>query len=280
MRISWIPRYGEDAASSRIRVFAVHRALEGLAESVLHHDPAADVLVVQKAVDERVFDLAGSFRGRVVYDFDDVMDPAVMARAHEVADLFTTDTPGRRAGITKRCEIVPDCIDYGPEAPWPPSEGEGAVWFGNYPNFESARWMAKALLEAGVPVAAVSDLSPDRARLPMRLSPWSYGTFVAEIRKAAVAILSHEGSDPCKSNNKMTAAVTFGVPCIVNGSSAYAELAKECGLSYSVVSEPGDLLDAYRRLTDPAERDRYLTASQFLVWERYRPRAVARRRPC
>ena len=277
MRISWLPRYGPEAASTRIRVHTVHAALDGLCDSVIGYDGSADVLIVQKAVDQGVFDQAASFSGRVVYDFDDVMDESVLRRAEEVAEFFTTDTVGRKSAVRGRCEVVQDSIDYAPAAPWPPSDGPGAVWFGNYPNFESARWMAESLTSSGVPVRAIADLTAERARLPIEIVPWTYDTFVGELRKSGVAILSHGGGDPFKSNNKMCAAVTLGVPCIVNDSSAYAELANACGIAWSVVSGPEELLGAYERLADPAERYQYLAASQPYVWETWNARAVARR---
>jgi len=277
VRISWLPRYGPEAASTRIRVHTVHAALDGLCESVIGYDDSADVLIVQKAVDHGVFDQAASFNGRVVYDFDDVMDQAVLRRAEEVAEFFTTDTVGRKSAVRGRCEVVPDSIDYAPAAPWPPGVGQGAVWFGNYPNFESARWMVTSLTASGVPVRAIADLTAERAGLPIEIVPWTYDTFVAELRKSGVAILSHGDSDPFKSNNKMCAAITLGVPCIVNGSSAYSALADSCGLSWSVASGPEELLGAYERLADPAERHDYLAASQPLVWETWNARAVARR---
>jgi hypothetical protein len=277
VKIAWLPRYGRDAASSRIRVYAVHEAMVKWCSSGIGFDESADVLMVQKAVDPGIFILAEAFHGRVVYDFDDLMDPSVMRRAHEVADLFTTDTEGRRRDTWKRCEVIPDCIDYDPSAPWPASRGEGAAWFGNYPNFESARWMVETLIRLGVQVRLISDLAPEHVQLPVEIVRWTYGDFVQELRKANVAILSHASSDPDKSNNKMTAAITFGVPCIIHDSRAYSELAHACGLDWVDVSGPAQLIEAFWRLQDPVERQKYLVAAQSLIWDQYCARSIARR---
>jgi hypothetical protein len=277
MKISWLPRYDRNAASSRLRVYALHEAMSGLCESGIGYCGAADVLMVQKAVDPQVFRIASGFRGRVVYDFDDLLDASVLRMAQEVAELFTTDTEGRRSAVAKRCELIPDPIDYEPAAPWEASTGTGAAWFGNYPNFESARWMAETLTGAGIPVRAISDLTAERAKLPIELVPWNYAGFPRDLRRSGVAILSHGGADQDKSNNKMTAAITFGVPCIVSNSLAYEQLARACGLDWTVVSNRGELLEAFRRLQNAAERHQYLSAAQPVIWDTYNARSVARR---
>ena len=272
-----MPRYSRHAASTRLRVFALQEALAGACENVIGYDSEADVLLVQKAVDREVFTQAQEFPRFVVYDFDDILDPWVMDCAQEVADLLTTDTQGRMSGLRKPCALVPDPIDYQPQAPWPPSDGAGAVWFGNYPNFESVRWMAEALLDAGIHCSAISDLSPERALLPIELVRWDYSSFTGELRKSSVAILSHGEADPHKSNNKMTAAITFGVPCIVSNSRAYAELARACGLEWAVVSTQRQVIEVYDRLQDRAERVAYLAAAQPYIWQNYSAQTVAGR---
>jgi hypothetical protein len=75
----------------------------------------------------------------------------------------------------------------------------------------------------------------------------------------------------------MIAAVTLGVPCIVNESPAYEALARAAGLDWAIVRDAVELREAWTRLQDATERKRYLDAVQPYVWDLYRPEVIARR---
>ncbi len=294
MKISFIPRYSRSAASSRLRVFVIAEAINqyGIAEAYLDFQPDADILVIQKSVDPTVFARAESFRGRVVYDVDDVIDSSVFARACEVAHLITVDTAGRGLdlaerltanGRARRVSVIPDALDYEGSGPRPvvvPRDASSAVWFGNYPNFDSARWMMQTLQSRNIPVGAISDISPQRAAEwgmhQMELVAWSLDAFPSELRKWGMAVLSHRGADPFKSVNKMAAAYHLGVPSIVSGSEAYKDLAKECGVGWTYVSDIAGLLAAWDVLRDVGARADTVAAVQPVIWEKYRAEVVAR----
>ena len=275
MRIQWIPRYTIAAASTRLRVH-VPAGILGWAEP-----PAVGVMMIQKAVDALVFEQARRFAeggGRVVYDFDDVMPQAVLLEAARSASLFTVDTRERlgwfrERGFQQDCEIWPDPIDYQPTAPLAAGGGEGAAWFGNIPNFICARWMLEALRAAGAPLRIIAE-SPCDA---FPFTRWEYATFPGELRRSRVAVLSHLGTDQGKSENKMVAAITLGVPCIVADSISYRKLAQRCGLDWCYVRGADELLAAWQRLQDDREVEAYLAAAQPVIWENYRAEVVAAR---
>jgi len=295
LKISFIPRYGRGAASSRLRVYAIGDAMNrhAIATAIEGYDDQADVLVVQKAVMPEVFSIAAKFRGRVIYDVDDVIDQGVFMCACAIADTITVDTHGRAADLenrlprnykAKRVAVIPDALDYEGDGPYPvatPDDRESVVWFGNYPNFESAKWMISSIASAEITVGAISDISRERAAawgLPcMSLIAWNPETFATEFRKWGVCALSHRGADPFKSVNKMAAAYHLGVPCIVSGSDAYRQLAKESGLEWTYVTDIAALFSAWERLQDPIERKAAVERVQPIVWERYRAEAVARK---
>lgn len=280
MRISFVPRYTEAAASSRLRVFALAAALSrlGLADTVTQFDTGADVIVLQKSDDPRVFDAAFS-HPRVIYDYDDVWSDAALTHAAYVARVFTTDTPGHASlslpmrgmrGIA--CEILPDPIDYGGNMRHP-AEPFALAWFGNYPNYESAR----PLFETAQKYTYLGTIADRQVSPVAHPIAWSYHEFPASLRRFGTAFLSHRGADPGKSANKMVAAVALGVPCIVNESPAYEELARAVGIDWAIVRTPEELHAAYVRLQDPRERKDYLAAIQPYVLEHYHADAVARR---
>lgn len=286
-RVAWIPRYTEAAASSRLRVFALAKHVGGhvLGGSCPPSLPEnTQVLIVQKAVDPAVFDLAEKFAaggGTVVYDFDDIMSHETIARAAKSASLFTVDTPQRGHWLVEslrksaRCAVIPDCIDYDPLSPWPASEASHqAVWFGNAGsgNFgPTSRWLAETLHRNVVSVRTITECPVD----PFLWVKWGYKDFATYLRWATVAILAHEHADPAKSENKMVAAITLGLPCIVSGSSSYAALAERCGVGWCVVSNEQQLREAWARLQDVKERQAYLDAAQPLIWKEYHASRVA-----
>ena len=285
MKVSFIPRYGREAASSRLRVFAIADAINahGLGEAVTEYSADADVLVVQKAVDPKIFDLASKHKGLVVYDLDDWIDYGIVAQALLTSDLITVDTAGRaaelRAGTQMNVAVIPDVLDYeshGPAGPAELDDYRSAVWFGNYPNFESARWMVRELQRRG-PLGAISDLSEQTADMgpQFSLKPWALDTFPDELRRWGMALLSHKGADPNKSSNKMAAAYHLGVPCIVSGSQEYKDLAEACGLGWTYVKDRGGLLSAHERLSDYTERARAVIKAQPVIWDRYNAKSVA-----
>jgi hypothetical protein len=280
LRLSWLPRYSDAYASSRLRVFTLHRELLAQGhDSRIGFDADADVLIVQKHEPGEAMDRAAGFKGLVVYDFDDVMSDEAMRRAADVADVVTTDTIGHLAWAlprigTVRTAIVPDPIDYYPAGSAPASTGAGAVWLGASDNYGSATWMVDPLLEAGVPVVTITDVAVD-PRTTFR--KWTLDTCPSDVRAAAVAILSHRGGDQGKSVNRMIAAINLGVPCIVGFSREYEALARTMGLEWSIAESEAGVVELYRRLTSEPARSAYLAAAQPYVWDQFSPAASAAR---
>lgn len=278
MKISFVPRYTIAAASSRLRVFTLIDALNrlGLADARVGLEGNPDLIVLQKADDPAVFTRV--FGRAVIYDYDDIWGPEALGRGAAIARLFTSDTliHAEYSAAIRRpygvgCELLPDPIDYEPQAPLPASENDGLVWFGNKANFESAR----GLFESAASLARLGTICEGPVSQSAEHINWSREDFAAVLRRFGTAFLSHRGADQGKSANKMIAAVTLGIPCIVSESPAYEALARACGLDWCVVRTAEELQAAYQRLSDPVERGKYLAAIQPFVWENYRADAIA-----
>ena len=308
MKISFIPRYDRNAASSRIRVYALAEeiARQGLAEVTVHAAypsidalPIGDLAVIQKCPLPQW--RAGEVP--VVYDYDDDL-PELIGAAANISKAFTVDTRARldavfpininlkgpltgaenRAALAwidkyKRGHVLPDCIDYSPAEPLPASpQMIGPCWFGNYGNY-NCQWMADAVKQISptAPIGIISDREWPIAGSTAIWQRWSYESFPAALRSFGVAMLSHKGQDQAKSNNKLIAAITLGVPCIVGqGSPSYEELLEECGLSRFVVRTAADVRDSLRELSAVEGRQAYLDKIQDLVWHRYHVSAIAK----
>lgn len=268
MRIAMIPRYTRHAASSRLRVYAIAEAIQrlGLAEVQVADtrvpQPHPDVLVLQKSnMANVIYHADNSPCSRRIYDVDDdVLGGEGKRLVYKYCHAITTDTELRAAGIREwfcgPVHVIPDPIDYEDGPPKPPAEDahDGVVWFGNWPNFESVRAEMLHYQQSGYRIGAISDLSPERAKMPgLELIPWTFDSFPAELRKWSRCVLSHKGADQCKSENKLVAAIYQGVmPAYVCGPAYEALLAKLLPL-------------------------RDMAAAQVYVWENYRADVIARR---
>lgn len=266
-----LPRYSVAAASSRLRVFHLAAAVNrlGLAKCIFADVCNPDVVFMQK------LDSPAIVRGhqRALYDFDDIWPIALLEDAASEVRAFTTDTAGHGALAPKQWELLPDMIDYEPFAPKNAAPADGRlVWFGNYPNYASVSRLMEAAASFCSPFTISDAQVSDRINFT-----WNYGLFPRSLRFGGTALLSHSGADSGKSANKMIAAVTLGVPCIVNESPAYEALARSVGLDWAIVRNPLELRGAWERLQYPTERSRYLADIQPYVWDTYRPEVIARR---
>lgn len=254
MKIHWIPLYGPEGASSRIRVYTLRNALLGYGVEPARQ-PDADVLVVQKHLDSTVLNNLATFKGLKVYDFDDVMDLSKVR-----ADLFTTDTDLHRAGTTLvNCRVVPDSIDLCPLSPMPLSDGRYIVWFGHSSNLtDPIRARLKQFVSEGLKPMVISNSHPEIEGVAFQR--WELNRFASDLRKfARFAFLSHEGQDQGKSNNKMLLAIAHGVPCVTEHSTAYRALEREMGVRVGM------------------DREEWLRIAQPYVWENYHPSVIAKR---
>jgi hypothetical protein len=300
MKINFLPRYGREAASSRIRVFAIAEELnrQGLADATVCETDAVsfdcDVLVIQKRSCPPM--LPSLAIPSIVFDYDDLL-PELLPNAAQCSRAITFDSKERmNRSLPIRWEpegplassanqaifrhlrdypkfhVLPDCIDYAPVEPLPASDRfVGPVWFGNYGNFNCS----DIAMAWGGPFGIVSDRPPANIA-GAEFHQWDYDSLPRVLRNYGVAMLSHLDQDQGKSNNKLIAAVTLGVPCIVGHSLAYEELLRECDLSEFIMHHPADVRGALQDLGTQAGRQAYLDKIQPLVWQRYRAEVVAR----
>lgn len=287
--VSWIHRYSDHAASSRLRVFAIHKAISNNSElgsrcrSQLGYQSHSDVVVIQKAVDPAVFKIVDSNKHKlVVYDCDDIIGQTPIILANEIAHIFTVDTQGHKEllesiGITKPVYVIDDPIDYDCDHPMTPVEANNsAVWFGNRKNETGVLWMLDTLLSSGVRSGIISDI-PELPDWRLQSTEWKYETFPQDLRKYGTCVLSHRGADLGKSINKLIASVTLGVPVISDACGSYPAFLKDCGLEQFIASNPFELADAFEKLEEPSIRKNYFENCQDLIWQRFNTLTAAKR---
>ncbi len=303
MRFAFLPADDENTASSRMRVYTVQRALDRMGvPAVVGYSRRADVLFVQKKVTRQTLRLARFAKARgavVLYDVDDLGESLwywapeeLFAAMLELADAVTTATPEqgehvRRMGA-RTIEVLPCPADYYPEGsvrlPLQEEHPLRILWFGDNSNIDLFKRYASTL--GRIPDAKIVVIVNKKAseRLPasypeFHFLPWSLSTLVPNLQSCHLACLMHDGGedDRAKSNNRMVASITWGVPCVVTRTPDYERAACAAGVPYCLFDGPDDLPEAIERLRSAKERARYLDAAQPVLWREYAPEAVARR---
>lgn len=271
-KICWVPMYEDvkNFASTRIRLYYPNQSINNFHsdkyESKIGFDINCDVLIIQKRIDPKSLIYAKAFEGFKIFDFDDpVHDKKDFKQMMENIDLVTTDTQGRKEhfdslGTGKECVVIPDCLDYGiVDLLETPEVSNKISWFGNYPNVSSIYWMIPEITACRFDLSVITDARSVYVPNQVKKVQWGLETFVDDLRQSNVCALSHLGSDAgVKSNNKMIVAIASGVPCIVNASRSYEELAKEFDLGYSIANNPLELKNALNLLNNVNNRKRYL----------------------
>lgn len=303
MRIALLPAASEDTASSRIRVHSFRRALQSLGHDArLGFFDDAEVIFVQKKANEetvaRVRRAKESGR-KVFYDIDDLGDalwywvhPWHCYQMMGLADAVTTDTEGhldllRRRYAAPRVEIIPDSIDYDPASPQRPTVKSGVLlrvlWFGSVGNitlFERYASALNRLRDVQVVVATGRDSieSLSGKHPSIELVPWSREDFIPLLQSCDLSCLMHDGNtnDRAKSNNKMIASITWGVPAIVSRTPEYERTAREAGVPEAVFSNEAELARAIERFRSVESRAAYLDRAQPVIWHRYSPESIAK----
>jgi|GEM_PF-842595 len=302
MQFSLLPADTEDTASSRIRVYSLHRALVSLGHvSVLGPSPSAEFCFIQKRVTVKILEATRQAKANgcvIFYDVDDLGEALwyfVTERCFyemiRLADAVTTDTAGHREQLLQkygatRVEVIPDTIDYYPSSPVRPPLREGkplrVLWFGSSSNialFEKYAFALTALPDVEVVVATnATDVSRYSAKYPhVSFVPWSRGSFVSTLQSCHLSFLMHDGSatDSAKSNNKMIASITWGVPAVVSRTPEYERTARETGVEETLFSNEAELRAAVERLRPREARLAYLDKAQPEIWRLYAPNAVA-----
>ena len=278
-KISWVPMYSDvtSFASTRIRLFYPNNSINTYHsdkyESDIGFDINSNILIIQKRIDNQTLTYVKAFEGFKVFDFDDPVhnNPHFKEMMNHV-DIVTTDTLGRKEHFDsldtgKECIVIEDCLDYGiVDLLDTPTVSNKISWFGNYPNAQSIQWMIPHIIDTKFELNLITDAININVQPPIIKTEWGLDTFVNDLRQSNVCALSHLGSDAgVKSNNKMIASIACGVPCIVNASRSYEELAKEFNLDYSITNDPLSLKNALNILNDIENRKKYLRDIQPFI---------------
>jgi hypothetical protein len=212
----------------------------------------------------------------------------------EVVDVFLVATPELasqvRAITDCDARVLEDPIDFGFVASVRKTTGNHppqVVWFG-YPESytKSMACFQDALLRlhgAGeIDYVIVTNIEKFGETPHNNILAYDHNTFPEVIAGFDICISSHVPLDFSmstywKSENKAVLAINRGLAVVASRTPAHQRLFTECGLQDFLFDNAQELTNAIRRLSDPAERLRYLDKAQDFVLRNYSIIAVARK---
>lgn len=306
--IGFFPTGDLNAASSRIRAYSLCQALTDLGitpqyEIALRNISKQDVVFIQKKVTRRILRLTrlSSLLGKlVIYDIDD-LGPHMwyfLTKKHfrsicKLANVITVSTNAQKEYLEdefhlSNIHVLPCTIDYFPEKPvrniHPSDDTLKIIWFGGAQNFHSFETHIVSVLAVPnsqlVVVTTSSHIDHLQEKYPeIEFKNWSLNSIIDDLRACDLSILTHEGEfhDHAKSNNKMIASITWGVPALVSNTPDYSSTAHVAGIPEAVFTSTSELIDKIEQFRSAESRFRYLDHAQKAIWDLYSPKIIAGR---
>lgn len=305
--IGFFPAGNNMTASSRIRIFSMLPYLDTLSikyfiKPSLRHLIFVNTVFIQKRITTEILKktrLAKLLRKKIIYDIDDFgsalfysASPGNVKKMLMLADLITTGSDRQKEILeteysVRNVRVLPEIIDYFPEKPVTQSDNSDdrlrVIWFGLYDNFSTfAKYIDILRKNPSIDIIVVTnskkvfELSQEYPFI--HFEPWSLETFIPILRSCQLSILTHEGSnyDRAKTNNKMIASITWGVPAIVSNTPDYSGTAKKAGVENAVFSNSDELLEIIEKLKAPQARRTYLNSAQPVIWREHSPLEITK----
>jgi hypothetical protein len=303
LRFSLYPAGGVETASSRLRVYTIQAALEKRGvHSIYGYSIKSNVFFIQKKVTLEILiqaKIAKILGGYIIYDVDDLGDALwywtpkkYFEKMLRLADIVITGSQSQLNYLLslyniKQSAVIFSTIDYFPTEPvrllHRNREKLRVIWFGSESNFNMfAKYIDLLLKITDIEIIVVSskswiDMHAKKFNDAIIFYPWSLCGFVSMLQTCDLAFLMHDGQmeDRAKSNNKMIASITWGVPAVVSRTPEYERTAREIGIEYAVFSDESDLSNVIERLRPAEARNQYLETAQPAIWDLYSPEVIA-----
>lgn len=282
MKIQAIPVEDKTSASRRIRYKTFKRWMpEDVAVSKYDGKLKCDVLYIQKLLRPWTISVARKAKKTgipVVYDIDDIREKWTdkpYDKMFAAVNVITTDTYEKADELRKHTEkpvvVVPDTIDYNLEPETTVEirpEIKRVVTFGRWQNL---RPVADYFKEIDGEKIYISDRPIDELS-KYKMVKWDAKTFISELMKCDLAVLSHHPHQfvNMKSNNRLLVCMAIGLPVIVSPSRSYMNTLEDSGLDWLCV-KPDVVKYLEYRLKGAKMRKEISDVFKKYTWEAYHP---------
>lgn len=293
----WLPV--NDFATGRLRCSYVADALKNspVYSTKLGYDPKADIVIVsQLASDELYEQIVNNNQQFVIYDLCDryYVDNRVVGGVHarqrftEIvnrANLIVTSTIELKKdlynlGINKPIIYIPDGLDF-KEFTAVEKTGDGIEtigWFGNpgRGNLESAIWLLEEALRSNRKIRLITKKKSVKQypSIYPYAKEWNHSTFISELQKCDVIVVTHAQDEQNKSPNRLLTAISKGIPVVASSSNACEKILREAGLEWAVVNNNDEFNAACNLLSNPLIRKMYFKLITPVIEEKYSDRAI------
>lgn len=201
----------------------------------------------------------------------------------KIADLILTPTELHKNFIQSLVdipvEVMIDSIDYNLTEFTLPNNNNTIpkiCWFGYPESYYKSMYVYEDIIQEYVDKKLMEFYLITSPTLPSRfpIVPFDNLTFLENLKQFDGCILSHAPLDYnintfIKSPNKLTLAITAGVPCIVSNTPSYTHIMNTTNLSQFKFSGPKSFREALINLLNPQNRKNYLLSSQQYIIDNY-----------
>ena len=304
----FFPTGGLEAASSRLRVYSlcptlIECGIKPQCEITLWNITKQDVIFIQKKVTGKILRLAriSSILGKlVIYDIDDLgphmwyfLSKKQFYSVCKIANVITVSSNAQKEYLEDEyhlpnIHVLPCTVDYFPKSPFRNEDSHNEIlkliWFGGAQNFHSFESHIQEILAVPNSQLLVVTTGFHIGRLQEKypeviFKSWSVDTFIDNLLSCDLSILTHEGEfhDRAKSNNKMIASITWGVPALVSNTPDYSLTARSAGVPEAVFASTSELVEKIEFFRSVESRKKYLENAQKVIWDLYSPNTIVNR---
>lgn len=182
-------------------------------------------------------------------------------------------------------EILNDSIDYtltSSHTPLHKNEIPKICWFGYPESYHKSIHRYEHIIKTYVDEGLMSFtlITDPKLNANFPISPFNSSTFMGDIKKFDGCILSHSPLDYnintfVKSPNKLTLAITLGVPCIASNTPSYKDILNRVGLSDYLFSNTNSFNTSLDLLIN-INKEKYLSKSQQYILDTYNYLEIAK----
>jgi glycosyltransferase involved in cell wall biosynthesis len=202
-----------------------------------------------------------------------------------ISDIIFTPTKYHKLFIESICdnrvEILPDSIDYQINTPYNKKhinkEKLKVCWFGYPESYSKSMGLYHPIIEEFINQNEIEYTIISKGfKLPQHINflEFNNNSFCDDLKQFDLCILSHAPLDYnintfVKSPNKLSLAISLGVPCIVSKTPSYRDLLKECFLEEYCFSSLKEFKELIIKMKNPNVRNKYLEKSQDIIINKF-----------
>lgn len=198
-----------------------------------------------------------------------------------ISDIIFTPTKYHKLFIESICdnrvEILPDSIDYQIDTPYNKIHTDKdqlkVCWFGYPESYNKSMGVYHPVIEELINQDRIEYTIISKGfKLPPHINfiEFNHNNFPEDLKKFDLCILSHAPLDYdintfVKSPNKLSLAISLGVPCITSKTPSYRDLLSECLLEEYCFSSVNEFKSLIYKMSSSNIRNEYLKKSQQTV---------------